>query len=75
MGRNTSGVKGITLSGDDEVIGMVVADPEATLLTACEKGYGKRTLFGPNSTDADADERNFRFDQQQQSLSSPTARR
>jgi DNA gyrase subunit A len=29
---------------------MVVADPEATLLTACEKGYGKRTPFGPNAT-------------------------
>ena len=49
MGRNTSGVKGISLSNDDVVVGMVVADPEATLLTACEKGYGKRTLFGPNS--------------------------
>ena len=58
MGRNTSGVKGITLSKDDEVIGMVVADPEATLLTACEKGYGKRTMFGPNASDADADDDN-----------------
>jgi DNA gyrase subunit A len=28
---------------------MVVADPEATLLTACENGYGKRTYFGPNN--------------------------
>jgi DNA gyrase subunit A len=25
---------------------MVVADPEATLLTVCEQGYGKRTPFG-----------------------------
>jgi DNA gyrase subunit A len=48
MGRNTSGVKGIGLVGDDSVVGMVVADPEATLLTVCEKGYGKRTNFGPN---------------------------
>jgi DNA gyrase subunit A len=31
------------------VVGMVVADPEATLLTACELGFGKRTSFGPNS--------------------------
>ncbi len=54
MGRNTSGVKGITLTKGDAVIGMVVADPEATLLTACEKGYGKRTLFGPNSADSEA---------------------
>jgi DNA gyrase subunit A len=48
MGRNTSGVKGIGLVGDDQVVGMVVADPEATLLTVCEKGYGKRTPFGPS---------------------------
>jgi DNA gyrase subunit A len=33
----------------DRLVGMVVADPDATLLTACAKGYGKRTLFGPNS--------------------------
>lgn len=49
MGRNTSGVKGINLSEGDELVGMVVADPAATLLTACENGYGKRTPFGPNS--------------------------
>jgi DNA gyrase subunit A len=49
MGRNTSGVKGITLSADDHLVGMVVADPEATLLTACQHGYGKRTPFGPNA--------------------------
>lgn len=47
MGRNTSGVKGITLKKDDSVVGMVVAEPTATLLTACELGYGKRTTFGP----------------------------
>ncbi|HEV3417365.1 MAG TPA: DNA gyrase subunit A [Pirellulales bacterium] len=49
MGRNTSGVKGIKLTKGDRLVGMVVADPDATLLTACAKGYGKRTLFGPNS--------------------------
>jgi len=49
MGRNTSGVKGISLSGDSEVVGMVVADPSATLLSVCEKGYGKRTNFGANA--------------------------
>jgi DNA gyrase subunit A len=48
VGRNSSGVKGIRLIGDDRVVGMVVADPEATLLTACLNGYGKRTPFGPN---------------------------
>ena len=51
MGRNTSGVKGISLSDGDFVVGAVVADPDATLLTACEKGYGKRTLFGPHADD------------------------
>src|SRR5262249_3867492 len=33
MGRATYGVKGITLAESDEVVGMVVADPDATLLT------------------------------------------
>ncbi|NMC21092.1 MAG: DNA gyrase subunit A, partial [Thermogutta sp.] len=49
MGRNASGVKGITLRGNDQVVGVVVADPEAALLTVCAKGYGKRTPFGPNA--------------------------
>jgi DNA gyrase subunit A len=48
MGRNTRGVKGITLQEGDEVVGMVVADPEGFLLTVCENGYGKRTPFGAN---------------------------
>jgi DNA gyrase subunit A len=46
MGRNTMGVKGINLSKGDQVVGMVVAEEGATLLTACENGYGKRTPFG-----------------------------
>ena len=49
MGRNTSGVKGISLLDGDHVVGMVVADPDASLLTVCENGYGKRTAFGPNA--------------------------
>jgi DNA gyrase subunit A len=48
MGRSASGVKGIKLRAGDRVVGMVVAEPDATLLTVCEKGYGKRTPFGPN---------------------------
>src|SRR5215469_10202730 len=48
MGRNARGVKGISLQGDDEVVGVVVADPEGYLLTVCENGYGKRTPFGAN---------------------------
>lgn len=59
MGRNTSGVKGINLQGDDELVGMVVADPDATLMTACENGYGKRTLFGIGTAgDDEAEEDN-----------------
>ncbi|MBL8851146.1 MAG: DNA gyrase subunit A [Planctomycetaceae bacterium] len=46
LGRDSKGVKGITLAADDEVVGMVVADPEGSLLTICEHGYGKRTPFG-----------------------------
>ena len=49
MGRNTYGVKGIKLGADDEVVGLVVADPDGYLLTVCENGYGKRTPFGPNT--------------------------
>ena len=48
MGRNSSGVKGIGLVGNDCVVGMVVANPETSLLTVCANGYGKRTPFGPN---------------------------
>ena len=54
MGRNTSGVKGISLTDDDQLVGMVVADPEATLLTVCQNGYGKRTPFGANSDESEA---------------------
>ncbi|MCO6045127.1 DNA gyrase subunit A [Aeoliella sp. ICT_H6.2] len=50
MGRNASGVKGINLGKDDWLAGMVVAVPEATLLTATEHGFGKRTPFGPNAS-------------------------
>jgi len=56
MGRNTSGVKGIKIQDGDELVGMVVADPEADLLTVCENGYGKRTPFGPNRPDVDGTE-------------------
>ncbi|MBU4400625.1 MAG: DNA gyrase subunit A, partial [Planctomycetes bacterium] len=55
VGRNSNGVKGIRLVGDDKVVGMVVADPDATLLTVCANGYGKRTPFGSN-LEAESDE-------------------
>jgi DNA gyrase subunit A len=53
MGRNTRGVKGINLVGNDEVVGMVVADAQGQLLTICENGYGKRTPFGANIAGAE----------------------
>ncbi|MEE2676657.1 MAG: DNA gyrase subunit A [Planctomycetota bacterium] len=56
MGRNTSGVKGIKIQAGDSLAGMVVADPNADLLTVCENGYGKRTPFGPNRDDVDGSE-------------------
>jgi DNA gyrase subunit A len=48
MGRPAYGVKGINLSDDDEVVGMVVAngnDDPSSLLTVCGKGFGKRTVL------------------------------
>ena len=45
MGRNASGVRGITLADDnDEVVGMVaVNDDEANVLVVSANGYGKRS--------------------------------
>ena len=47
MGRNTEGVMGIRLAEGDEVVGMVVVrHPDQTLLTATERGMGKRSEIG-----------------------------
>lgn len=43
MGRTARGVKGMALRGDDVVVDMVVTHEDASLLTVCEQGYGKRT--------------------------------
>jgi DNA gyrase subunit A len=44
MGRDTMGVTGIRLKGDDEVIGMeVIHDLSQQLLVVTEQGFGKRT--------------------------------
>ncbi len=46
IGRNATGVRGIRLSGNDEVIGLELAtNDKDTLLTATENGYGKRSLI------------------------------
>ena len=49
MGRGARGVRGIGLRGSDELVAMAVIAPDdstSTLLTVCEKGYGKRTPLG-----------------------------
>lgn len=43
MGRTAAGVRGISLKGDDYVVGMDVVEIGKTILTVSEKGYGKRT--------------------------------
>ena len=51
MGRTASGVRGITLSEGDEVIGMVCAqDFSRTIMVVSENGYGKRTLLNDPET-------------------------
>lgn len=47
MGRNASGVRGVTLGGEnDQVVGMIcVEDVFSTILVVSEKGYGKRTFL------------------------------
>jgi len=43
VGRTSKGVTGVTLEENDEVIGLVVAEKNKTLLTITETGYGKRS--------------------------------
>jgi len=48
MGRTAHGVRGMRLTGDAHVVSMIVADArmesgECDVLTATERGYGKRT--------------------------------
>ena len=51
LGRTASGVRGINIDEDDEVVGMVVYDPTAedaashSVLVVSEHGYGKRSDF------------------------------
>jgi DNA gyrase subunit A len=46
MGRDTSGVRGMDVSGDIEVIAMDIARDDQYLLVITENGFGKRTLVG-----------------------------
>jgi DNA gyrase subunit A len=43
MGRDAAGVRGITLSEGDFVVGAEKAEEGKTLLTVTERGFGKRT--------------------------------
>jgi len=43
MGRTAAGVKGINLSDEDRVVGAVLAEDDADLMTMTENGFGKRT--------------------------------
>ncbi len=43
MGRTARGVKGMDVAPEDEVVGMEVIQPEGTILTVTERGFGKRT--------------------------------
>ena len=45
MGRTARGVRGIRLIGDHRVIALIIPEPEGQVLTASEKGYGKRTAM------------------------------
>lgn len=51
LGRTASGVRGINIEDDDEVIGMISYDPKAedaaahSILVVSEHGYGKRSDF------------------------------
>jgi len=43
MGRDTMGVRGMNVKGDDRVLGMEIAPPGSELFVVTERGYGKRT--------------------------------
>lgn len=45
MGRVSTGVRGMRLTGDNEVVGMITMEPDSpnTVLVVSENGFGKRT--------------------------------
>jgi DNA gyrase subunit A len=52
MGRTAAGVRGISLREGDRLVGMVTfqREAQATLITVCERGYGKRTAVADYPT-------------------------
>ncbi|MED5492623.1 MAG: DNA gyrase subunit A [Pseudomonadota bacterium] len=45
MGRTARGVRGMRLPTEQRLISMLIPEPEAQILTASERGYGKRTVL------------------------------
>ncbi len=45
MGRGARGVRGISLEGDDYVVGVALVEDEKKLITITEGGFGKRTNY------------------------------
>jgi len=56
MGRNAAGVRGISLRQGDRMVGMctfprsIEFSAKATLITVCQRGYGKRTALADYPT-------------------------
>ncbi len=46
MGRTATGVRGMRLAAGEQVVSLIVATSEGDILTATERGYGKRTPLG-----------------------------
>ncbi|MDM1708275.1 DNA gyrase subunit A [Thiopseudomonas alkaliphila] len=45
MGRTARGVRGMRLLDEQQLISMLIPEPETQILTASEHGYGKRTVI------------------------------
>ena len=43
QGRDTMGVSGMRLKGNDRIVGLVAVSPDDILMSVTENGYGKRT--------------------------------
>jgi DNA gyrase subunit A len=43
MGRTATGVRGMRLAAGEQVVSMIVVEGDGDILTASERGYGKRT--------------------------------
>ena len=52
MGRTAGGVRGIALRAGDRLVSMCTfpRDSSATLITVCQRGYGKRTALSDYPT-------------------------